>query len=209
MKARMSLNRARTIVIVSLLLVVTDVRAQKQHSPRIEVGPELNQIYLPVNPVGSVSYPIALGGIFSFNVNHFVGVDSSLTVTPNSPGVKTDFAGGRLTQFSAGVRVGMAKRRFAMYGKLRPGIASFGSVVKLVDLVSGQFIFGRLTEPSLDVGGIIETSLTRRFALRYEAGDTLIHYRTRPVFTGAPAPLSRGQVTSNFQFGVGFMFRFH
>ena len=35
--------------------------AQQADAPRVEVGPQLTQTYLPVNPVGSVQYQPAFG----------------------------------------------------------------------------------------------------------------------------------------------------
>ena len=91
--------------------------------------------------------------------------------------------------------------------RVRPGFASFGNVIQEVNLQTSQFRFGRLTEPALDYGGIVQVYLSKRFALRYEAGDTLIDYRSRNLFTGFP-PVP-GKTTHNFEFGIGFIFRFH
>jgi hypothetical protein len=198
-----------TLLFLGFVGFAGEATAQNQGCPRIELGPELNNIYLPINPVGSVNYQPGLGGVFAFNVVPWFALDSSFTITPTASSAGSSFAGGRLTQFNAGVRAGIKKGRLGFYGKVRPGLASFGSVIKTVDFQTfpPQFGFGRLTEPSLDVGGIVQVYISRRFALRFEAGDTIIRYGSRTLFVGQP-PVS-GVTTNNFEYGVGFIFRFH
>ena len=69
-----------------------------------------------------------------------------------------------------------------------------------------------------DLGGIVEFYPTRRLVTRFEAGDTLIHYRERttsfisfdPV-TGVPSlvPFTlRSETRHNFQFVAGIGWRF-
>jgi len=201
-------GRYPAILLVSLFLTfAASAMAQQNVAPRIEVGPEINSIYLPTGFFGSVNYQIGLGGAFAFNFNRFLGLDGSISITPTSPSTGSSNAGGRLTQLNIGGRVGVSKRRFALYAKVRPGFASFGNVIRQINVQTFQFTNGRLTEPSLDVGGIVQFNLSKRFALRYEAGDTLIHYGSRTIIVGTPAVPA--QTSNNFEFGIGFMFRFH
>ncbi|MGH9571875.1 MAG: outer membrane beta-barrel protein, partial [Candidatus Angelobacter sp.] len=102
--------------------------AQTAETPRFELGPEITQTYFPQNSVG-VDYQAALGASFSANVNQHFGADGVVTFTPAATGTATNRAGGRLLQISAGVRAGFSKDRFRIYGKLRPGAVSFGSVI--------------------------------------------------------------------------------
>ena len=194
------------ILCVVFLIAAPYAVAQKTDFPRLEFGPELNNIYLPIHVVGSINYQPGLGGIFSANLGRAWGLDASVTITPTPTSAETSNAGGRLLQFYGGVKAGLRKKRFGVFGTLRPGIVSFGSVVKTVDLTTGQATFQRLSMPSLDVGGIVELYVTRRFALRYEAGDSIIGYRRRRIFSTLP-PFP-GQTTNNFQFAIGFMLRF-
>lgn len=190
------------------LTCVPAATAQSARTATIEAGPEISEIYLPIDPVGSVDYQAAVGAVFAINVRRYIGIDTSISITPTAPGTATSLAGGRMTQFSAGIRAGTSRGRFRIYAKLRPGFVSFGSVITGVGPApTFQFFRGRLTEPSLDVGGIAQVDLSRRFSLRYEAGDTIIRYGSRTVRLGLPP--TPPEITHNFQFGIGFMFLFH
>lgn len=181
--------------------------AAQDSSPKLEVGPQFTQVYVPKDVVGSVTFQPALGGIFSANIAKRLGFDSAYSLTPKAPNQSSSFAGGRLTQAFFGARAGISWGRVTYYAKLRPGVVSFGSaILKVTPPPNFLFQFGRLTEPSLDVGGIVMVGISRRFAARYEAGDTLIFYRSRVLTPGAPS--IPGRTTNNFQFAIGFLFRF-
>jgi hypothetical protein len=172
-----------------------------------EVGPELTQIYLPSGTVGSVAYEPAFGGTLSVNIKSHFGIDSSISFTPKAAISATSYAGGTLLQGFAGARVGGSKGRVSLYAKARPGFASFsGAILTVGAPPASQVQLGRLTEPSVDFGGIIVVRVSRRFAVRYEMGDTLIFYSRRaPVQSTVSVP---GATTNNLQFATGFLFRF-
>lgn len=197
----------RSILVAILLSLGPIGAAQDCQRHQIELGPEINQIFLPVKPVGSVQYQPAIGAMAAFDLKKLLSIDSSVSITPTFPISATTFAGGRLTEFFVGGRTGVCKGRLRIYAKFRPGLVSFGSVIARVGPAPQfQFFRGRLTEPAFDLGGILEVAISRRFAARYEAGDTIIRYRSRTLVTGE-APTSP-EITHNFQFGLGFMFRF-
>lgn len=50
---------------------------------------------------------------------------------------------------------------------------------------------------------IVEVAISRKFALRYECGDNIIRYASRPVFVGSPVTPSE---TTHVQFAIGFLF---
>ncbi len=198
----------RLLLVAGLLFLCESGVAQGYKTHEIELGPEINQIFLPVHPVGSVQYQPAIGALIAINLRKSFGIDSSISITPTSPISATSLAGGRLTQFFAGGRAGLSKGRLRIYGKFRPGIVSFGSAITRVGPPPQfQFFLGRLTAPAFDFGGITEIGISRRFAARYEAGDTIIRYAGRNLFFGDP-PTSP-EITHNFEFGIGFMFLFH
>jgi hypothetical protein len=196
----------RFLAFVSSLLFTIPASAQANIA-RVEFGPELTQIYFPVNPVGSVQYQPGFGAFGSLRLYKTLRVDSSFSFTPIAPVTGTSDVGGRLTQAFLGVRAGLSKGRIAIDAKVRPGLASFGQVILTITPPPKlQFFVGRLTEPSLDIGGIVEVGITRRFAVRYEMGDTMIFYGARRLFTNRP-PVS-GELVNTLQFGTGFVFRF-
>jgi hypothetical protein len=194
------------LAIVTFLLFTIPASTQL-NTARVEFGPELTQIYFPVNPVGSVQYQPGFGAFGSLRLYKTLRIDSSFSFTPTAPVTGSSYVGGRLTQAFWGVRAGLSKGRISVDAKVRPGVASFGQVIRRVTLPPNlQFFVGRLTEPSLDIGGILEVGITRRFAVRYEMGDTMIFYGSRRLFTNQP-PVS-SDLVHTLQFGTGFVFRF-
>jgi hypothetical protein len=106
------------------------------------------------------------------------------------------------------VRLGFRLRRVEIYGKIRPGFVSFGKAILHVESSNSALPFetGRLTEPALDLGGIIMIRISRRFAVRYDVGDILIHYRERSIdLNQSPVP---GQFANSLQLGAAFVFCF-
>ena len=149
----------------TLFTVLTSAQA---NTTRFEFGPQLTQIYFPVNPVGSVQYQPGFGAFGSLGLFKAFKLDSSFSLTPTVPITGTSFVGGRLTAVFLGVRAGLSKGRIDVDAKVRPGLASFGSVVlRISPPPNPQFFVGRLTEPSLDIGGVVEVRISRRFAVRY------------------------------------------
>jgi hypothetical protein len=132
-------------------------------------------------------------------------------------------ATGRVLQGQFGVKAGKRFKRFGIFGKARPGFVSFDKSLKLVGtqpifvsflgrvVQEGIFEIGRRTFYADDFGGVIEFYPARRWSLRFDAGDTLIHYGARSFpsnllsirfLTASP------EKRHNFQFASGFSVRF-
>jgi len=182
--------------------------AQHTDAPRLEIGFQLTQIYLPVRPVGSVQYQLGYGVVLSGKILTRFGVDVGFSITPTTPISSTSFAGGRLSEAFFGVRVGIfLARHFEFYAKVRPGLVHFDDVIlHATSDPTLQFQTGSLTEPALDVGGIAMLRVSRRIGIRYEIGDTFIHYGSRIVDPSQPAV--PGHLVSAFQLGAGFVVGF-
>lgn len=201
----------RVAVITSLLLFAhfgSVVFAQQPNTPRLELGPQLTQIYLPVQPVGNVQYQLGYGMVFSERLFSRLGADASFSVTPTIPISGTSFAGGRLTEAFFGARVGLFfARHFELYGKVRPGFARFGDVIlHTTSSPTLQFQTGSLTDSAVDVGGIAMLRVSRRVGIRYEAGDTIIYYGSRIVDPSQRAVPSH--LVNTLQLGVAFVVGF-
>jgi hypothetical protein len=198
--------RSALFISLFLLCVVVSTAAQGEFQ-RFELGPQVTQVYLETDVIGSVSYQPAFGGIFSAAIKRNLAFDSALSLTPKVPDVRTVFAGGRMTQAFFGIRLGFWKGRVGLFAKARLGLASFGSVIRaFTPPPSFSFQFGRLTEPSVDVGGVVIVAISRRLAVRYDVGDTLIFYPGSVFSAGQSSTPS--QTTNNFQFASSFLFRF-
>jgi len=204
---RIGLSIAHGCLLVVLLFLQARCAVAQDALPRFEAGPQITQLYVPKNIVGSVTYQPSLGGVFCIVINTNLAFDSAISFTPKAPNESTSFAGGRMTQAFLGARMGFVRGRIGIYAKIRPGVVSFGgAIIKVTPSPTFGFQLGRLTEPSLDAGGIVTVAVSRRLAVRYEAGDTVIFYGSRVLIAGA-APIP-GRATNNFQFGIAFLFRF-
>jgi hypothetical protein len=198
--------------------------------PRFEAGGQVTS--LTFNPPRFFSGSVVIfgenrpltetgfGGRFAFNLSDSVALESEVNYFPTSDGVSTALR-GRILQGQFGVKAGRRFQRFGFFGKARPGLFSFSRAIKLVgttpftffgrEFQLGIFETGRRSVFSMDLGGVFELYPSRRTVVRFDAGDTIIHYGSRSVegFT-----LSLNVVTSppetrhNFQFSTGFGFRF-
>ena len=149
-----------------------------------------------------------------------VALESEVNYFPASDGISTAL-GGHITQAQFGVKAGHRFHRFGFFGKARPGLVSVSRAFKLVGTTPftffgrqfqlGVFESGRRSLFSMDLGGVLEMYPTRRTVLRFDAGDTIIHYGSRSVegfSVSMSIVTSPPETRHNFQFGTGFGFRF-
>jgi opacity protein-like surface antigen len=129
--------------------------------------------------------------------------------------------GGQPTQFQFGPKVGRRFRRFGIFAKARPGFVTFSRVLnrtgtETFDFGGQQFVFPvfderRRTYFSTDLGVVLELYPSHRVLTRFDFGDTLIHYGTRPaqglITTTPPADIP-ASTRHNFQFTAGIGLRF-
>lgn len=202
----------------------------QQSTPRFEVGAQFTS--LTFNPPRQLVSDVVIlgenrpqtesgfGGRFTLNLTSWLGLDSTLNYFPTTDGVATG-ATGRVLQGQFGVKAGGRFQRFGIYGKVRPGFVSFSRSQKLVgtepfsfggfNFIRGIFETGRRTFFANDLGGVLEFYPSRRWALRFEAGDTIIHYGERSIATLFFNPsfvTAAPETRHNFQFSSGFAFRF-
>jgi hypothetical protein len=202
----------------------------QESTPRFEVGVQFTSLtFNPPRPLASdvvifgENRPLTesgVGGRFTFNLTNWLALESSLNYFPTADGVAAG-ATGRVLQGQFGVKAGVRFKRFGLFGKVRPGFVSFNRSLKLVGtepfsfggftFVRGLFETGRRTFFANDLGGVLEFYPSRRWALRFDAGDTAIHYgeRSVPTFGLSPAFITAPpERRHNFQFSSGFSFRF-
>lgn len=123
-------------------------------------------------------------------------------------------------QAQFGAKVGKRFDRWGLFAKARPGFVGFTEVSELVStqvltfppfqVVVGDFRTVHQLYPSLDVGGVVELYVARRWMARFDVGATMIRYgelRTSgtvsaPVFTRPAETHHNLQISS----GIGFRF---
>ena len=160
------------------------------------------------------------GGRFAFNLSDSVALESEVNYFPTSDGISTAL-GGRVLQGQFGVKAGHRFRRFGFFGKARPGLVSLSRAFKLVGTTPftffgrqfqmGVFELGRRNLFSMDLGGVFELYPSRRTVIRFDAGDTIIHYGPRSVqgfSVSMSIVTSPPETRHNFQFSTGFGLRF-
>lgn len=133
------------------------------------------------------------------------------------------FDGGRKIQGLFGIKVGKRFDKIGIFGKARPGFIRFGKgdfkpaavvCIQIFPPPVGCFEPTSQTNFAFDVGGVVELYTSKHALIRFDAGDTIVHFsdrrvavpnRTFPagVVLGVPA-----ETNHNFQGSVGVGFRF-
>ncbi|HSS20051.1 MAG TPA: outer membrane beta-barrel protein [Pyrinomonadaceae bacterium] len=199
-------------------------------TPKFEIGAQFTSLTFnpPRQLAGSPVFfgenrpqtELGLGGRFTFNLTNFLALESVFNYFPTSDGVAAG-ATGRVSQGLFGVKAGKRFQRIGFFGKFRPGFVSFNRSLKLVGtepftfggftFTRGIFETGRRTFFANDFGGVLEFYPSRRWSVRFDAGDTRVHYGARSVQTIFVNPsfiTAAPEKRHNFQFSSGFSFRF-
>ena len=215
-----------------LAIAVSEARAQSD-TPRYETGVVFTAIrqnddfYQLVQGFGPrIRHNYGVGGRFTYNLTRAIAIEGELTYHPKERGVffsglfpgqffDAAFIGGKRTEGLFGVKAGKRGERFGVFAKARPGFMHFDNVPDCPGGDVARCTVGGKTEFALDLGGVFEYYPTRRFVIRFDAGDTIIRYRklTRANFGGLPPtpqfPLELGGgTTNNAQYSIGFGVRF-
>jgi hypothetical protein len=204
------------------MIVFAALTVSAQDTPRFEVGGSLSTL----NDGGKTNVGPGFTGVW--NIGRFVSLEGALNWFPREEAF-TAFRGPSLfnsvkttssaLQVLTGVKAGYRNDRFGVFGKIRPGFISAGNTlaetIVTTTVISSTETqrFGRVTEKALDVGGVFEYYPARHWAVRFDAGDTLIrHEENRFVFTALIPVDSFGihsrKITSQFQMNTGVHFRF-
>lgn len=156
---------------------------------------------------------LGLGGRVTFNLtkniaveseaNFFRGIEPAATfpLTVSQPG-------GRKFQALFGPKVGIRKKKFGFFGKVRPGLIHLEkyNVVHQLFPPPGLAVIGgaeSATFFNIDAGGVFEYYPSRRTVLRIDVGDTIIRYNRQE-----PKEINPSMTRHNLQTSIGFGFRF-
>ena len=207
-----------TAIGISLLLSPPNTRAQSTDIPKYEVAAEFSSLTL--NPGHTEP---GLGGRFTYNLNKHVALEAAGYFFPHT----CEFCStGRITEGLFGVKAGKRFQKWGIFGKARPGLASFSKgAFNLVPIGGGgPFPFRvesrRLTNFALDVGGVLEFYPSRRIVTRFDFGDTMVRFGKRTtgfqlitdpttgVTTLGPPIISPAYTAHTFQFAASVGLRF-
>ena len=204
----------------SITLIGGEALAQSD-PPTREIGMHFS--VLGINDANGLSdlFPrteVGAGGRFTYNLKRYLALEAELNFFPRDfRKFTTNFTGGRMIEGLFGVKAGIRKNRFGVFGKLRPGFESSGGA-EVPRFLDGKgpdprnpFGFERVraTQFALDVGGVFEWYPTRRTIVRFDAGDTIVRY-PNIEFIQFPQGIRGLQTVYSHkpQFSVGFGFRF-
>ena len=195
-------TRTLATVIVTAFVLVGSYQASAQTKPssdlpKYEVAADFSSLTLD----SGTTLP-GLGGRFTFNLNQHVAIEGAGYFFPG----KCEFCAGpgRVIEGLFGVKAGKRFEKWGIFGKVRPGFASFGRGAFNVTPASTLITAGQvqcygpnpsspapcfsiesvgLTHPVLDLGAVLEFYPTRKIVVRFDGGDTLIHHGRRSFNT--------------------------
>ena len=214
------MNKIRFLVaILSVFLLQSQAQSQSTEPPKFEVAAEFTTLEREAFPGRTEP---GFGARFTFNLNRMVSFETAGYFFPRD--CIDCRNNGTVTEVLGGVKIGKRFEHWGIFGKARPGVVSFGrGKFSVIPNPSNpgfpfQFIPERLNSFATDVGGVVEFYPSKRLVTRFDAGDTIIHFGSRPadVFifnpvTGTSSPLRitlPSRITHNFQFMASVGFRF-
>jgi len=174
-----------------------------------EFGPLFSTMFVArEGPTDGVRTEPGFGGYASYRFYHVFYFDSDLLYFPRGSNSSGPHDGGEILEGLFGLKGGIRRNHFGIFGKVRPGFNSYSQALSAISS-TGQESFDRSTNFVLDLGGIVEFYPGERSTLRLEAGDTHIYFNTRDVnFGGTIVPASGGKLQHTIQFIVGYGWRF-
>jgi hypothetical protein len=195
---------------MAVLLAPAAARAQTGGGPDVdEHKAEVGALYTGVNLEGFGETINGLGGRLGYNFNRHLALDAEFSFFPETHLSNRQF--GQKTLGLVGVKAGTRTRYVGVFAKARPGVMFIGEVTSGFNCSSNSL--GRSCRPShnnfaLDAGGVLELYPSARTIIRLDAGDTIVRIRNANgsglLFGGT----ATSDITHNFQFSVGFGYRF-
>lgn len=214
------MNKTRFLIaILSVFLLQSHAQSQSDELKKFEIAAEFTTLERP--GFGQRRTEPGFGARFTYNLNRVVSLEAAGYFFP-----KQCFQcqhNGNITEVVGGVKIGKRFEKWGIFGKARPGVASFsqGKVTIFDDPTIPGFPFrfeeDRLNGFAADLGAVLEFYPTKRIVTRFDAGDTIIHFgprqtqvvafdSTRGLFL---QPFRFGsRTTNNFQFMASVGFRF-
>ena len=179
----------------------------------VEVGGQFSAIHLrnfdKVEP--------GFGGRFTYNVTDYLGLEAETNFFPKDRLTE----GGRKTQGLFGVKAGKRFETIGLFGKARPGFMHFskGTVRSTGDqacilifppperCIEVKSISDK-TAFAMDIGGVIEMYPSKRTIVRFNFGDTILHFGRNTIDEQTRKIRDSSFTRHNFQATLGVSFRF-
>jgi len=196
---------------IFLVLTVPGIAGGQGMEQRYELGGLVTYTFLReigTRDVGVGTESAGLGGRLVYRAFSMLDLETEINFLPGNSAT----SGNHLQGFF-GVKAGPRWKRGGIFLKARPGFIHFSRDPFGVGKPgSGFFSTERAasTEPDIDLGGVIEYYTARGLILRFDLGDSVIHYARRTVRTSdfLPPFEAGGFTTHNWQGSFGISFRF-
>jgi hypothetical protein len=194
-----------------LALMVPDIAGAQDTEQRYELGGLVTYTFLReigTRDVGVGTDSGGLGGRLVYRAFPLLDLETEFNFLPGNSAT----SGNHLQGFF-GVKTGKRWKQGGIFLKARPGFIHFRRDPFGVPK-PGSSIFSTeratSTEPDIDLGGVVEYYTARGLILRFDLGDSMIHYARRTVRTSQFLPPfeAGGFTTHNWQGSFGISFRF-
>jgi hypothetical protein len=194
-----------------LVLMVPDIAGAQDTEQRYELGGLVTYTFLReigTRDVGVGTDSGGLGGRLVYHAFPLLDLETEFNFLPGNSAT----SGNHLQGFF-GVKTGKRWKQGGIFLKARPGFIHFRRDPFGVPK-PGSSIFSTeratSTEPDIDLGGVVEYYTARGLILRFDLGDSMIHYARRTVRTSQFLPPfeAGGFTTHNWQGSFGISFRF-
>jgi hypothetical protein len=212
----------------------------QERAPRFEVGAQFTVLNAdapsPVPELGLLHSDHFLhtepgvGGRFTFNLTNNIALEAegnffTRDLTNSFSEAHLPNPSGYMFQGQFGAKIGKRFSKWGVFGKARPGFVGFTKVNDLVSTQSfnlqffneiipitvGEFRVAKKLYPSIDVGGVVEFYISRRWMARFDVGDTVIRYgevAARDFILRQQISRRPPETHQNLQVSSGIGFRF-
>ena len=174
-----------------------------------ELGPLFSTLFISrEGPFDGTRTEPGFGGFASYRFYRVFYFDSDVLYFPRDTNSSGPHDGGTILQGLFGLKGGIRRNHFGIFGKVRPGFHSYSEALSSVS-GTGDFGYSRSTNFVLDLGGIVEFYPSEHGTLRLEAGDTHIYFGARDVnVDGEIQSAGGGKLRHTIQFNMGYGWRF-
>src|SRR6185312_10304950 len=153
----------------------------------------------------------AIGGWMTYNLGRHFGFDAAASFFPREMKFVSFQQGGQMIQALAGVRWGVRRDRWSVFAKFRPGaqIYTLTTAFDFREQLDPHQPLPTFTNVAFDAGGIFEVYTSKHSLLRFDAGNTEIHFRRRHFLDDQGNPFTvPGATHASIQLTAGFGLRF-
>jgi hypothetical protein len=116
----------------------------------------------------------AIGAFAAYRLAPAVYADGAVQVSrPQVPEVPSPLDGGRLVQALGGAKVGVRRDGYGVFAKIRAGVNHYSRAFASGDTITGAIQTRGSNVAAIDVGGVVERYVGRRWLIRFDGSDVI------------------------------------